>query len=443
MARRIAIIGSGISGLSAAWLLSRSAAVTLIERAPRLGGHTNTVEVETPEGNVAVDTGFIVYNEHNYPNLTALFDHLNVETCPSDMSFAVSADDGRMEYGAGDIAGLFAQRRNLLRPRHWMMVADILRFFRSAEAQSRALQDDIGIGAFLARNGYSAAFIEDHILPISAAIWSTPAHGMRDFPAKAFIAFFANHGLLQVNNRPRWRTVVGGAGTYIDRLLAGSGIRVLADTQITSVTRDMAGVELRFATGEARRFDEVVFACHADQALALLGDASAEEGNLLSSFRFTPNRAVLHTDERLMPQRKAIWSAWNYLRSGTGPEASLSLSYWMNRLQPLPTTTNIFVTLNPGCEFATGTVKRVIDYEHPLYDSAALAAQHDIWQIQGQRRTWFAGAWLGSGFHEDGLQSGLEIAERLGPVKRPWSLPDARDRIVHNWSGEPVSRAAE
>jgi uncharacterized protein len=443
MVRRIAIIGSGIAGLSAAWLLARSAEVTLIERAARLGGHTNTVQVETPEGDVAVDSGFIVYNEHNYPNLTALFEHLHVETCPSDMSFAVSADDGRMEYGAAGIAGLFAQRRNLLRPRHWMMVADILRFFRRAEAQSRALQDDIGIGAFLARHGYSAAFIEDHILPISAAIWSTPAHGIRDFPAKAFIAFFANHGLLQINNRPRWRTVVGGARTYIDRLLTGSGVRVLTDRTIIEIRRDIGGVELRFGTGEVSRFDEVVFACHADQALALLGDPSDEEFNLLSSFKFTPNRAVLHTDVRLMPQRKAIWSAWNYLRSGTGPQASLSLTYWMNRLQPLPTTTNIFVTLNPGCEFAPGTVRRVIDYTHPLYDSRAMAAQQDIWQIQGQRRTWFAGAWLGCGFHEDGLQSGLEIAERLAPVKRPWSLLNARDRIIHNWTGAPLLRAAE
>jgi len=439
--RRIAIVGAGIAGLSAAWLLSRTAEVTLIEAAPRLGGHTNTVDIETPDGAVAVDTGFIVYNEANYPNLTALFRHLGVETAPSDMGFAVSADQGQMEYCGRRFNGLFAQRRNLLRPRHWLMVADILRFFRSAEAQVRALQDDIGIGAFLKRHGYSDAFIEDHLLPISAAIWSTPARSMLDFPAKAFIAFFANHGLLRVNDRPAWRTVVGGARSYVERLVADSRFRVLTEARIAGVRRDAAGVEVRFATGEARRFDEIVFACHADTALALLEDADAEERALLGAFRFTPNRAVLHTDARFMPRRRRLWSAWNYLRTGDCQGGQLTLTYWMNRLQPLPTKTDIFVSLNPAHDFAEGTVAAVIDYAHPLFDAGALAAQRDIWRIQGRRRSWYAGAWLGFGFHEDGLQAGLEIAERLGAPARPW--PVARDRIAHNWADEAMREAAE
>lgn len=441
MQRQIAVIGSGISGLSAAWLLARSHEVTLIERADKLGGHTNTVTVEADEGAIPVDTGFIVFNERNYPNLTALFQHLGVETAQSNMSFAVSADG--MEYSGRHMNGLFGQRRNLLSLRHWRMVADILRFFRSAESQVRALQDDIGIGAFLRRHGYSNAFIEDHILPMSAAIWSTPAHHMLDFPAKVFVSFFANHGLLQVNDRPPWRTVAGGASRYVEAMLAEAPIRVLKGASIASVARDPLGATIAFATGENRRFDEVVFACHPDQALAMLADADGEERRLLSAFRFTPNRAVLHTDAGFMPRRRQLWSAWNYLRRGRGVDAALSLTYWMNRLQPLATATDIFVTLNPKRDFAPGTVRQVIDYEHPLFDAAAFAAQRDIHRIQGTRHTWFAGAWLGHGFHEDGLQSGLEVAERLGGVQRPWIVEKSRSRIAHNWAEEQVPCAAE
>jgi predicted NAD/FAD-binding protein len=443
MSRRIAVIGSGIAGLSAAWLLSKSAEVSLIESAPRLGGHTNTVDVETPDGPIPVDTGFIVYNEKNYPNLTALFAHLGVETAESDMSFAVSADGGEMEYSGRHLNGLFGQRSNLLSLRHWRMVADILRFFRTAEIDATALADDLSIGTFLREHGYSEAFIEDHILPVSAAIWSTPARSMLDFPARAFVSFFANHGLLKVNSRPKWRTVVGGSRSYVERLVEDSPIRLLLNAHVVSVTRDAGGAELLFATGERRRFDHVVFACHADQALAMLADPDEDERKLLSAFRFTPNRAVLHTDNRLMPRRKQLWSAWNYLRSGCGLDARLSLTYWMNQLQPLATDTDIFVTLNPTHEFAPGSVAKTIEYEHPLFNRAALDAQNEMWRIQGSRRTWFAGAWLGSGFHEDGLQSGLEIAERLGPIDRPWSVTDARARIAHNWNGEPMRWAAE
>lgn len=439
----IAIIGSGISGLSAAWLLSKSCDVTLIDSAPRLGGHTNTAMAETADGPVAVDTGFIVFNERNYPNLTALFAHLGVETARSDMGFAVSTDRGRMEYCGRHLRGLFGQCRNIVRPRHWQMVADILRFFHRAEIHVSQVDESMAIGEFLRSFGYSTAFIEDHILPISAAIWSTPARGMLDFPARTFISFFANHGLLRVADRPQWRTVHGGAQTYIDRIVEDSRFRVLTNAHIAAVARDADGVDLLFATGEHRRFDQVVFACHADQALRLLSDPSTQERSILSCFRFTPNRAVLHTDKRMMPQRRHLWSAWNYLRTGCDTGEELSLTYWMNRLQPLQTKTDIFVTLNPMHKFAPGTVQQIIDYEHPLFDGAAFKAQRDIWQIQGTRRTWFAGAWLGYGFHEDGLQSGLEIAERLGQHNRPWSVAEARGRIAHNWQDGAVAWAAE
>lgn len=441
---RVAVIGSGISGLSAAWLLSKSADVTLIESDTRIGGHTHTVDAVTPEGPVPVDTGFIVYNEPNYPNLTALFEHLGVDTAPTDMGFAVSADDGGMEYCGRDFAGLFGQRRNFLRPRHWLMVADILRFFRHAERHAAEMKIDLSIGEFLVKHGYSNAFIEDHLLPICAAIWSTPARSMLEFPARTFVNFFANHGLLvaDVNKRPVWRTVRGGSRTYVEKLLRGSNMRVVTNAHVAAVTRDDHGADVLFATGDQGRFDHVIFACHADQALRLLADPSADERGLLQHFRFTHNKAVLHTDARMMPRRRKLWSSWNYLRSGRGEGAQLSLTYWMNELQPLPTTTDFFVTLNPMHDFAPGTVQRVIDYEHPLFDAEAVGAQRDMWRIQGVRRTWFAGAWLGYGFHEDGLQAGLEVAERIGGVSRPWTAGGQRDRIAHNWDAEPTTAAA-
>lgn len=442
MTSSIAVIGSGISGLSAAWLLSRTQNVTLFEKDERPGGHANTILASTAQGGVPVDTGFIVYNERNYPNLTALFDHLNVETSRSYMTFAVSVGQGEMEYSGEYLWGLFGQRRNIIRPRHWKLVSDILRFFRDAEKQITACDDDLSIGDFLKRFGYSQAFIDDHILPISAAIWSTPSRGMLDFPAKTFIGFFANHSLLQVLGRPTWRTVKGGSREYVSRLLADQKTELVTSAKITAVRRHAQGAEIYFEDGSHRHFDEVVFACHADQALALLADATDAERRVLSCFKFTKNKAVLHTDSSFMPKRRHLWSAWNYLR-GSREEESLSLTYWMNKLQPLPTTTNLFVTLNPHMDFAPGSVQYEVDYEHPLFDATAVDAQRDLHQIQGVNRTWFAGAWMGYGFHEDGLQAGLEVAERIGGLLRPWNVPNQRYRIAHNWAqdGEQMQAA--
>jgi len=381
---------------------------------------------------VPVDTGFIVYNEQNYPNLTAFFEHLGVQTARSWMSFAVSIGEGRREYSGEYLNGLFGQRRNIIRPEHWRLVSDILRFFRKAEQQIATCQDDLSIGQFLDRFGYSRVFIQDHILPISAAIWSTPSRGMLDFPARTFIEFFANHSLLQVNNRPTWRTVQGGSQQYVDAIVAGKGFETVLNAAIVSVARHAQGVDIAFADGSRRHFDQVVFACHADEALALLADPSDAERNILGAFRFTNNHAVLHTDASFMPRRRHLWSSWNYLRGGQG-EDGLSLTYWMNSLQPLATTFNLFVTLNPHREFAPGSVQYKVDYTHPLFDAAAIAAQKDLWQVQGGQRSWFAGAWMGYGFHEDGLQAGLEVAERLGPAQRPWQVAQQRGRIAHNW----------
>lgn len=439
----IAVVGSGIAGLSAAWLLSRNHNVTLFERGETLGGHSNTVSVEMPEGEVPVDTGFIVYNEKNYPNLTAFFHHLDVETTPSCMSFAVSIAEGRMEYSGRHLAGLFGQRSNILRREHWRLVTDIMRFFKEAQRQVSTCSPDMSIGEFLNHFGYSEAFVDDHILPMSAAIWSTPSRGMLDFPAHTFIQFFANHSLLQVSGRPVWRTVRNGSREYVKAALADARMDTVTGAQIVGVRRHGHGAELRFADGTSRPFAQVVLACHADDALALLDHPSEAEQRVLSAFRYTTNHAVLHTDARFMPLRKNLWSSWNYLRADDDRE-SLSLTYWMNRLQPLRTRTNLFVTLNPHKDFAKGSVLREISYEHPLFDTAAIDAQRELWQIQGANHTWFAGAWMGYGFHEDGIQSGLEVAERIGSVGRPWTVPKSRGRIAHNWEvGDQLQRAAE
>lgn len=435
--QRIAVIGSGIAGLSAAWLLSGRHEVTLYEAAPRIGGHSCTVT--TPEG-VAVDIGFIVYNELNYPNLTALFRHLGVATQASDMSFAVSIDGGRLEYNGTDLPRLFAQRRNLLRPRFIGMIRDILRFYRTAPGHIAELWDSMEpLGAYLDRHGYSAAFQQEHLLPMAAAIWSTPCAEMRAYPAAAFLRFCDNHGLLQVDQRPQWRTVTGGARTYVERLAAPLAGRIQCGQAVTGLRRDAAGVTLRDGSGALRRFDQVVVAAHAHEALAMLEDADDAERRLLGAFRPSMNRAVLHADPALMPRRRRAWASWNYLGSGlAAADPGLPcVSYWMNNLQSLPGTP-LFLTLNPVREPAAGSILHEARFNHPAFDATALRAQRELWRLQGVRRTWFAGAWFGAGFHEDGLQAGLAVAEAIGGVRRPWTVADDRGRIHL-----PAPRAAE
>lgn len=420
---RIAVVGSGISALSCAWLLSRRHEVVVYEREDRLGGHSHTVEVEGEgQPSVPVDMGFIVFNEATYPNLIALFDHLGVESSPTDMSFAVSLDQGRFEYAA---PALFSQRRNAFRPRFWSMLGEILRFYREAPAGIAALAgSDLTLGDYLRREGFSEAFRDDHLLPMAAAIWSSPAHTLMDYPAESFLRFCHNHGLLRLVGRPVWRTVRGGSRVYVAAMARGLGEGVRLGRQAAHVRRLAHGVEVRDVHGGVDRYDHVVIGTHADQALALLEQPTEDERTLLGAFRYSRNLTVLHSDASLMPRRRRAWAAWNYI----GADGGLCVTYWMNRLQGLPGR-DLFVTLNPPRPPRPDSLLRTEIFEHPIFDQAAIRAQRSLWRLQGKGGVWFCGAHFGAGFHEDGLQAGLAVAEQLGGVRRPWSVGNESGRI--------------
>lgn len=434
--RRIAVVGSGIAGLSAAWLLSGTNDVVIYEAEDRLGGHAHTVDVPTGATSTAVDTGFIVYNEGNYPNLVALFEHLGVATQDSEMSFSASLDGGRLEYSS---SAMMAQPSNILRARFWRMLRDLTRFYRDAPGLlGRSELQEMTLGEFLDDGHYAQSFIDDHLLPIGAAIWSASAGQMRDYPLFAFIRFFESHGLLKLAGRPTWRTVTGGSRSYVDRIAALTSANVRLGCAAKAVARVFDGVMVTDIHGHTDRFDEIVIATHADQALKLLADPDAVETELLGAFRYTPNLAVLHTDRSLMPRRRRAWSSWNYVAGATGPEDALCVTYWMNRLQNLDRRHPLFVTLNPNQAIAPDQVLRSFHYDHPLFDKAALKAQQQLWRLNANRNTWFCGSYFGYGFHEDALQSGLAVAEALSGVARPWQVAPHAERIARRPVLEPV-----
>ncbi|MGA7802809.1 MAG: FAD-dependent oxidoreductase, partial [Gammaproteobacteria bacterium] len=413
---RLAVVGTGISGLATAWLLRQRYDVTLFERNDYVGGHTHTVAVDGPDGPVAVDTGFIVFNRRNYPHLSALFGHLGIASQPSDMSFAASVDDGRIEYAGSGLGTLFAQGRHLVSPRFYGMLRDILRFNRHAtRLLAQGWDEPTSLGLFLKRLGLGDAFRDHYLLPMAAAIWSCPCSTMLDFPAHSLLRFFHNHGLLGLSDRPQWRTVSGGSWRYVGRLLQDLNA-VRCSTPVRAVVRRTAGLDVITDDGASRPFDQVVVATHADEARTLLADPDPLEGRLLGAFRYQPNRAVLHTDARLMPRRRRVWSAWNYLARTDAPdrEPRVSVTYWMNCLQRLTVPTPYLVSLNPLTEPDPDKVLREMAYTHPVLDGAAMAAQRRLGEIQGRGGLWFAGSYFGYGFHEDGMRSAVQVAHALG-----------------------------
>jgi hypothetical protein len=431
---RIAVIGSGISGNSAAWALNPIHDVVLYEKRQRPGGHSATADIDYNGTPMSVDTGFIVYNELNYPNFTALLDHLGVGTEITDMSFALSAGNGKLEWSGNSLNSVFAQRKNLVSVRFLKMLRDILRFNKQAVVDLAAGKlAGQTLGGYLEAERYSIGFINDYLLAMGAAIWSTPINEMRAYPAESFVAFFDNHRLLSLE-RQLWRTVSGGSRNYVSKLVAPFENKIRLGSPVAEILRQNGKVVIRDATGHSDTFDHVILASHSDQSLAMLGDPSPEERSILSAIRYRPNEVYLHRDEDLMPKKKQVWASWNYMSDqDAGETRDVTVSYWMNRLQNLDRSKPVFVTLNPfQAPREDKTFEKYI-YDHPQFDAGALTAKKQLHRIQGVNNTWFCGAWNGHGFHEDGLASGLKVAKALGAVL-PWE---------HQSAPSPFLEAAE
>ena len=409
---RIAVIGSGISGLASAWLLSREHEVTLYEANDYLGGHTHTHDVEVGGRSYAVDTGFIVFNPPHYPLLSKMFAELGVESQPTTMSFALKNERSGLEYNATDLAGLFCQRRNLVSPRFLRMLRDIVRFYREAPALMELADAGPTLGDYLVANGYSEAFRDDHLVPMASALWSSASAQILHFPAKYLAQFMANHQMLRTRDRPQWRVVKGGSQSYVRALRRNWKVQERIGCAVTKVVRESAGVRVDSVVA-SERYDHAVLACHSDQALALLDDTSEREREILGAMTFQENDTVLHTDAALLPRRRRAWAAWNALVPKDASE-HCTVSYCMNLLQSLDAPDPIVVTLNRTAHIAPEKILKRARYRHPVYTQASVAAQTRKAEIQGINNTWFAGAYWGWGFHEDGMRSAVDAANALG-----------------------------
>ncbi len=409
---RIAVVGSGIAGMASAWLLSRRHEVTLFEANDYIGGHTHTHHVELHGRRYAVDSGFIVHNPVHYPLLTRLFDELGVASQPTTMSFSVRNEASGLEYNAATLDTLFCQRRNLLSPRFHGMVRDLFRFYREAPSLLDAPEPGPTLGDWLAEHRYGAAFRDEHLLPMASALWSSPSAQILTFPARYLVQFMANHQMLQVSGRPEWRVVRGGSSSYVRALRARWNVRERLGCPVHAVHRHADGVEVCTAT-DSQRFDQLVLACHSDQALRLLADAGEREREILGAMPYQANDTVLHTDASLLPRRRKAWAAWNAFIP-RDPDDACTVSYCMNLLQGIDAPEPFVVTLNRTAAIDPDKVLARMRYHHPLYSHASVAAQARKAEIQGQRRTWFAGAYWGWGFHEDGMRSAVEVAAALG-----------------------------
>ncbi|WP_461406689.1 NAD(P)/FAD-dependent oxidoreductase [Falsiruegeria mediterranea] len=411
--RKIAVIGGGISGMATAYLLSRSHRVTLFEAEPRFGGHARTVTAGI-RGDQPVDTGFIVFNYANYPHLTRLFQDLDVPVQRSDMSFGISVDNGRVEYALRSLDALLGQRSNMFKPSFYRMINDIFRF--NAQAEDMAKNDDITIGELVDALNLGRWFQDYYLMPFCGAIWSSPAQEIRNFPAESLVRFFRNHALMNVRGQHQWWTVKGGSREYVSRLihhLSLNGVTLRSNTPVQAVQRNGVDANIKVAGQELERFDQVVFACHPDQALKMLARPTADEQSTLSDIGFQDNTMVLHRDTTQMPNRRACWSSWVYKADSSDTHRAIGVTYWMNRLQNIPDSDPLFVSLNPASPVNEALIYDQTVFRHPVFDRAALKAQKRIATMQGQNNTWFTGAWLRNGFHEDGFASAVRVARQL------------------------------
>ena len=420
---KIAVIGSGVSGLVSAWTLAARHDVVLFEADRRVGGHTNTVDVEHAGRSYAVDTGFIVFNERTYPNFIRILGQLDVPTRETRMSFSVRSEATGLEYSGSGLDGFFAQRSNLFRPRHWRMLQEILRFQREAPDLLEADDPKRTLGDFLESEHYSTAFVKNHLLPMGGAIWSSSCDQLRSFPAEAFVRFFANHGLLQIADRPRWRTVTGGSRRYVDALLRRLGDRVRVGCPVEQIRRRSGAVELDTPAGPQGPFDHVIVATHSDQALRLLETPSDDERRILSAIRYQPNEAVLHTDARMLPRTPRARAAWNY-HQDLGREEKPAVTYWMNALQGLDAAVPFCVTLNRTSRIDPAHILRTFEYTHPVFDQGALEAQQERAVISGVGGVHYAGAYWRYGFHEDGVISALQACRDVERGSAARAVPD-------------------
>ena len=413
---KLAIVGTGIAGMTAAHLLHGEHDLTIYEAGEYIGGHTNTVEVEREGMTYAVDTGFIVFNDWTYPNFIGLLDRLGVASQPSDMSFSVRCEETGLEYNGTSLNRLFAQRRNLLRPSFYRMIRDILRFNRESVGLLNEPDPGPSLGAYLEQNRYSPPFIRNYIIPMAGAIWSAGPSAIWRYPARYLVQFFKNHGMLSVDARPTWRVITGGSQRYVEKLVRPFQDRIRLQSPVAAIIRDSHGVEVRShdraGTSHTARFDGVVLACHSDQALALLADPSPLERDILGAIRYQANEAILHTDRSLLPRRRRAWAAWNYHLLPT-PADRVLVTYHMNTLQRLRASCEFCVTLNRPDAIDPAQVLKRITYHHPVFTPEAIAAQQRHREINGPRRTWYCGAYWGFGFHEDGVRSAMMACESL------------------------------